>query len=783
MPLLEDGGMIRLAGEAVRRLGFLAAMTWFCGVAQGQALPGTTLLQDEGDLAAKMVEGIDRHLLRALGASGAERQARWQADLSSAEAYGRSLAAARQRFRTLIGAVDARAAVRAPALDASLDHSAVVARGPGYRVLAVRWQVFDGAEAQGLLVQPEGGTVARIVALPDADWTPEDLLGLTAATERAFALPLAAAGCEVLIPVLIDRQNTWSGTERFGYTNQSHREFLYRMAFEVGRHIIGYEVQQVLAAVDWFASRERDLPVGVVGYGEGGLIALYAGAVDERIDGVAVSGYFGKREALWQEPIYRNVWALLREFDDGILARMIAPRALVVEASRAPEVAGPPTPTEKRRNAAAPGRLTTPPMADVEATVATARPIFAALGVENRLVLRGDGTGSPGLATSEFLEALGGRPAAGGIRPPKLERTVDPAARMRRQFDTWVRHTQNLVAEAPFRRTEFWKEADASSLETWKRSTQRYRDYLWQEVLGKLPGATAALHARSRLSYDRPEWTGYDVVIPVFDDVFAYGVLLLPKDLKPGEKRPVVVCQHGLEGRPQFTIDPDQRRDRSVRRPWAQDLVRRGFIVYAPQNPYVGGEAFRTTVRKAYPLKLTLYSFIVAQHARTLDWLASLPFVDAQRMGFYGISYGGKTALRAPVLLDRYALSICSADFNEWLWKNTRLDFAGSYLYTAEYEMPEFNLGNTFNHGELANLMAPRPFMVERGHHDGVAIDEWVAYEYARVRRFYTVIGIPDRTEIEYFNGPHTIHGEGTYRFLHKHLKWPERSAIDSGAK
>jgi hypothetical protein len=97
--------------------------------------------------------------------------------------------------------------------------------------------------------------------------------------------------------------------------------------------------------------------------------------------------------------------------------------------------------------------------------------------------------------------------------------------------------------------------------------------------------------------------------------------------------------------------------------------------------------------------------------------------------------------------------------------------------------MPEFNLGNTFNHGELANLMAPRPFMVERGHHDGVAIDEWVAYEYARVRRFYTVIGIPDRTEIEYFNGPHTIHGEGTYRFLHKHLKWPERSAIDSGAK
>jgi dienelactone hydrolase len=767
--------MMGLTGEGARRLLLLAAMVVFCGPAPGQPLAGTALLEEQGDLAAKMVAGIDRYLLRALDASAAERQARWQVDMSSPEAYGRSLAAARQRLRTLIGAMDARAAVRAPALDASLDQPAVVALGEGYRVLAVRWQVFDGVEAQGLLVQPEGIPVARIVALPDADWTPEDLLGLSSETERTLALPLAAAGCEVLVPVLIDRKDTWSGTERFGYTNQTHREFLYRMAFEVGRHIIGYEVQQVLAAVDWFASREQDLPVGVIGYGEGGLIALYAGAADERIDAVAVSGYFGKREGLWQEPIYRNVWGLLREFDDGMLARMVAPRALVVEASRAPEVAGPPAPAEKRRNAAAPGRLTTPPMADVEATVATARPVFAALRAENRLVLRGDGTGSPGLAASELLQALGARPAGGGIRSPRLERTVDPTARMKRQFETWVRHTQNLVAEAPFRRAEFWKDADVSSMETWQRSTQRYKDHLWQEVLGKLPAPTEALHAQSRLAYDRPDWTGYDVVIPVFDDVFAYGVLLLPKDLKPGERRPVVVCQHGLEGRPQYTIDPDMRRDRSVRRPWAQDLVRRGFVVYAPQNPYIGGEAFRTTVRKAYPLKLTLYSFIVAQHARTLDWLASLPFVDAERMGFYGISYGGKTALRAPVLLDRYALSICSADFNEWLWKNTRLDFAGSYLYTAEYEMPEFNLGNTFNHGELANLMAPRPFMVERGHHDGVAIDEWVAYEYAKVRRFYTVMGIPEKTEIGYFNGPHTIHGEDTYRFLHKHLNWPER--------
>jgi hypothetical protein len=89
--------------------------------------------------------------------------------------------------------------------------------------------------------------------------------------------------------------------------------------------------------------------------------------------------------------------------------------------------------------------------------------------------------------------------------------------------------------------------------------------------------------------------------------------------------------------------------------------------------------------------------------------------------------------------------------------------------------MIEFDFANVVNYSDLANLMAPRPFMVERGHDDGVAPDEWVAYEYAKVRRFYvTTMGMPDKTEIEFFNGPHTINGQGTFAFLRRHLKWPQ---------
>src|SRR5207244_2512345 len=126
--------------------------------------------------------------------------------------------------------------------------------------------------------------------------------------------------------------------------------------------------------------------------------------------------------------------------------------------------------------------------------------------------------------------------------------------------------------------------------------------------------------------------------------------------------------------------------------------------------------------RKANPLGLSIFSFILSQHDRLLDWLGSLPFVDAKRIGFYGLSYGGKTALRIPTLLDRYALSICSGDFNEWIVKLTTLDAPWSYMFTQEYEMGEFNLGGVANHAELARLMAPRPFMVERGHRDGVGV-------------------------------------------------------------
>ncbi len=716
--------------------------------ALAQPLPGTRPLTAGGDLALQMVEGIDRYLMHE----------------TATHPPGRSTD--RERFRKLIGVVDARLPFDTPSPDATLGRAARVASSGAYEVMRVRWPVFAGVDGEGLLLVPRRVPRAYVVALPDADWTPEMLAGVDPGVpeQSRFAAQLAASGCEVLVPFLMDRGDEFSGNARLNrFTNQPHREYIYRMAYEMGRHIIGYEVQKVLAAVDWFARRTPKAPVGVAGYGEGGLIAFYAAAADPRIDAALVSGYFRLRRGLWQEPIYRNVWALAAEFgSDAEIARLIAPRPLVIEASRQPDVRGPP-PERQGRRGASPGRIATPDIDEVRAEVERAR----GYGVKATLVE--SATPGSSRALEALLEPFGVQ--LGASPPLKDERaSYDQRARLERQFRQLVDFTQSLVRHGDAERRRFWRKADASSPEKWRDTSAPYRKYLWEEILGKLPPASEPLVAETRPIYDYPAFRGYEVRIPVLPDVFAYGVLLAPKDLKPGDRRAVVVTQHGLEGRPQDLVEPKTPNAANAYQRYAARLAERGYIVYAPQNPYIFGEQFRVLLRKANPLKLSLFSFILAQHARTLEWLGTLPFVDPVRIGFYGLSYGGKTAMRVPSLLDGYALSICSGDFNEWIWKITSVEEPFSYMFTHEYDMLEFDLGNTFNYFEMATLIFPRPFMVERGHNDGVGIDEWVTYEYARARRFYAKSGMPERTAIEFFNGPHQIHGVGTFEFLDRHL-------------
>jgi dienelactone hydrolase len=744
-------------------------------------LPQTAALDwPEEDLSARMMDGAHRFVERQIVETQARAGRYWKYDRSSAAAWNASVQDNRDRLREIIGVVDVRLPPRLERFGDD-ERPALVAETSRYRVYQVRWPVLDGVSAEGLLVQPVSGkAAAHIVVVPDAGQTPEQLLGLVPGLppERQFARILANSGCELLIPVVVGREPIQTSDAPLAASQQTWREWLYRQAFHMGRHVIGYEVQKVLAAVDNFRARRGDgVKVGVVGYAEGALVAFYAAAIDPRIDGALVSGYFDGRSRVWTEPIDRNVWSLLERFSDAQIASLVLPRHLVVEHAEVPSF------TSSK------GTRQTPDGASVRAEFGRI-PEVAAFPAPSLVIAPGDRPVGP--LSTEALAAFAKRlgfslltPAPARAAREELRGRFDPAARHDRTVREIEGHVQGLVRGAEHVRDQKFLLTVLPELAGLRWSTEKtrptlpagrfiegarpYRERFRRDGVGVFDAPYLPLNPRTRKVAETARWTAWDVVLDVWPDVFAWGVLVVPKDLAAGERRPVVVLQHGRNGLPRDTID----RQVSAYNDFGTVLADRGFIVFAPHNLYRGEDRYRWLDRKANTIRATLFSFILGQHERILEWLGSLPFVDAARIAFYGLSYGGETAVRIPPLLEKYALSICSGDFNQWTRKVAATDQPWSFMRTIEWEMPYWNWGETFDYAEMAYLMVPRPFMVERGHLDLVGRDQWVAHEYAKVRFLYAQLGMADRTDIEFFQGSHSINGQGTLAFLHKQLRWP----------
>ncbi len=99
----------------------VSSLLILCAATVGLAdpLPGTQPLTAEGDLAAQMVDGIDRFLLQETQASMAGRADFWKRDVSSPRRYAESVAPNRARLARILGVVDAREKFDAPELIAS----------------------------------------------------------------------------------------------------------------------------------------------------------------------------------------------------------------------------------------------------------------------------------------------------------------------------------------------------------------------------------------------------------------------------------------------------------------------------------------------------------------------------------------------------------------------------------------------------------------------------------------------------------------------------------------
>lgn len=740
-------------------------------------LPGTDRLTLQGDIASELVSGVDRFLLKQLDESVKTRVANWPKPNAPDASYVAAVEQLRSDYARRIGLVDSRVPATGWVIEnplASLPQataSEALYSDDEMRIEQVRWPVLEGFDAKGLLIIPKTVRFGAVL-IPDASQMPESLCGI-GKDSTTDALLLARQGGMVIIPQVASRHRE----ARLGRAVMTDQEYLYRSAFILGRHLLGYHVHQNMAAVDVFKKIMPDRPILVAGWGEGGWIALATGVCDTRIDVTCVSGHFGPRETVWEEPIHRNVHGLLKQHGDAQLAALIAPRRLVIDPIPGPDV-------QIAGQGGAPGTLNGPESSEVTAEVDRARALLSDWKLQDRIVLSepkkpatASGSAISDSAIDRSLQGLvsernGESKSIDSLRKPLeggnwalLESAEVRRLQWLKSLDRWQQRTLDLVQ---YERDDYWKNLDTSTAEKFVSSIQPYRKEFREEIIGNWDLPKKPLQPRTRLVYEREKWRGYEVVLDVFDDVIAYGVLLVPKSSEPISKRPCVVFQHGLEGRPTDTIVKDHPAYHDV----SAQLAEQGYVVFAPQNLYLFTDRFRSLQRKSNPLGKTLFSTIIAQHQQIVKWLGSRPEIDPSRIAFYGLSYGGKSAMRIPALVPEYCLSICSADFNDWVWKNASTSAPYSYVWTMEYEIFEFDLGRKFNYAEMATLIAPRPFMVERGHSDGVAPDERVGLEFAKVRRMYAArLGIPDRTTIEWFNGPHTINGVGTFEFLKTHLK------------
>lgn len=191
-----------------------------------------------------------------------------------------------------------------------------------------------------------------------------------------------------------------------------------------------------------------------------------------------------------------------------------------------------------------------------------------------------------------------------------------------------------------------------------------------------------------------------------------YGALLPPRRIEPGKKHPVVVMVYGGPG-VQTVLD-----DWSPNLLW-QHLADRGFVVFQLDNR---GSAGRGPAFEA-PIAGRLGEAELADQVAGVEYLRTLPYVDGDRVGIYGHSYGGFLAalalFKAP---SHFQAGVSGSPVTSWRLYDT--GYTERYMGTPDanatgYEASELPRLAKNLRGDLFVLHA---LMDENVHFDNTAI-------------------------------------------------------------
>lgn len=361
--------------------------------------------------------------------------------------------------------------------------------------------------------------------------------------------------------------------------------------------------------------------------------------------------------------------------------------------------------------------------------------------------------------------------AADGV-PKETQQILD------KQYHQLDAYLTAKLDEAPGKRAAYWK-LDFSSLANYQRSLQPYRKD-WAEMLGVPPSYKGPLKEKRVRIGETPKYTMYRVWFDAMPALETYGILIIPKGIQG--RMPALICQHGAAGMPEATVG---LVNQPIYREFARVFAEKGFVTFRPyliwrysesNQPADGPDAWGRDIlfKKAMLVGTTLEGVEMSKFTRTVDYLQSLPEVDGNRIGMYGLSEGRQYALAFAPLDTRIKVVVCSGWFNDRAKKNLETAPNPSMHFLTLTHRSEFyprNLLEQFGDAELGWMIAPRPFLVENGDLDtAVHIDDARA-EFERVKKVYYRLGLNDRAIFAGFHGDHRIDGAESFPFVEKWLR------------